>query len=51
VESLTNAEWLAIEKANAEPGAQSTGALVVFVAHEIEQPASIQAQGTWAVTG
>ncbi len=51
VESLTEAEFFAIEKATGEAGAQRSGAQVIFVDHEVEVPSFIQAQGTWAVGG
>jgi hypothetical protein len=53
VEALTNAELFGtgIERATGENGADRTGAQVVFVVHEIEQPSFIKVQGTWAVTG
>jgi hypothetical protein len=52
-EELSNAELFGagIEKANGENGSDRAGAEVVFVVHEIEQPAAIRVQGTWAVTG
>jgi hypothetical protein len=51
IESVKNAKFIAIERANGEEGAQRTGAQVIFEVNSAEEAAAIKAQGTWAVTG